>query len=177
MLKRLILGLVKGLVIGGVVALIVVKGLGVATFGGALAYLCAIGTGVLAGLLAGKPVWARGARIEATLKVMVGAGLAAGVMFALRKWVGLSLDLSAMEAGSGLIGDLPAASLPLIGTVLAVLFDLDNTPGEPEPREAEAAAPSRARVAQEDSQLAAADEQHELEDEHAATRGPELRKH
>jgi hypothetical protein len=129
MVKRTVLGLVKGLLIGGLVALLLIEGLGVVTFGTVLAYAFALLTGVLAGLLAGKPIWARGARVEAGLKAIAGALLAVGMMFALRRWVVYSLDLTALGIGSGVIGQLPAISLPVIATVLAVVFELDNTPG------------------------------------------------
>jgi hypothetical protein len=130
MVRRLILGPIKGLLIGGALALILVKGLGVMTFGAAVAYSCAALTGVLAGLLAGKPVWAKDARVEAGLKAVVGAGLAAGLMFALRRWAGIPLDVSGFGGGAGALGELPLVSLPLIAITLALLFDLDNTRDE-----------------------------------------------
>jgi hypothetical protein len=129
MVKRTILGLVKGLMIGGLVALLLIKGLGVVTFGTVLAYAFALLTGVLTGLFAGKPIWAKAARIEAGLKAIAGALLAAGMMFALRRWLVYSLDLTVFGVGSGVIGQLPAISLPVIATVLAVVFELDNTLG------------------------------------------------
>ena len=103
MAKRMILGLIKGLLVGGVVALVLVKGLGVVSFGAALAYVAAVATGALTGLVAGKPVWARGARIEAGVKAFAGALLAAGAMFVLRTWGDFSLDLSAYAAGVGVV--------------------------------------------------------------------------
>ena len=177
MLKRLVFGLAKGLVIGAVVALVLVKGLGVVTFGAALAYVSAIATGVLTGLVAGKPVWARAARIEAALKAIVGAALAAGVMFALRRWAGFSVDLSAIQGGAGLVGDLPAVSLPLVATVLAILFDLDNTPGETEQQGAKTPAASRARVADDKSPQGEAEEPGALEDEDAFSSEQQRRRH
>jgi hypothetical protein len=40
------------------------------------------------------------------------------------------LDLSALGAGVGAAGELAATSLPAVATLLAVLFDLDNTGDE-----------------------------------------------
>lgn len=129
MLKRLIVGLVIGLVIGAVVAAALVQGLGMAVFSSAvLAYLAAAVTGVLTGLVAGKPIWSADGKIEAGLKAFFGVLLSLGGMFALRQWAHVDVDLGALKAGAGELGQLPAASLPLIAAVLAGFFELDNTP-------------------------------------------------
>jgi hypothetical protein len=144
MLRRLILGLVIGFVVGAVLAFGLVR-LGEGTFAGSagdmLAYLSAATAGALTGLVAGKPIWASGARIEAGLKALFGALLAAGGMFALRRWAsGFEPDLSALGGGGPLpVGELPMASLPLIAAVLGGLFGIDNTDepseeGGPRPR-------------------------------------------
>jgi hypothetical protein len=132
MVKRLVVGLLIGLVVGLVLAVGVVKGLGMAvldgTSGAILAYVGAAITGVLVGFVAGKPIWAQGGKIEAGLKAAFGALLAAGGMFALRRWVGMPLDLSGVGAGAGALGLMPAVTFPLISTVLGILFEVDNTP-------------------------------------------------
>ncbi|HVH43689.1 MAG TPA: hypothetical protein VM925_15145 [Labilithrix sp.] len=132
MLKRLIVGLLLGAVVGIVLAVVLVQGLGVTTFdqgalGAAGAYLAAAITGVLTGLVAGKPIWSADGKIEAGLKAFFGALLALGGMFVLRQWVHVNVDLTALKASSGEIGHLPAASLPIIAAVLAGFFELDNT--------------------------------------------------
>jgi hypothetical protein len=135
MLRRLLLGLVFGLIVGGLVAAGLVAGLGIATFsstGGALlAYAAAAVSGVLTGMVAGKPIWSSGAKVEAGLKAFFGALLGAGLMFALRQWAGSwMLSLPAIGAnGSTAIGDLPAVSLPLLAAALGGFFGLDNTGG------------------------------------------------
>jgi hypothetical protein len=129
MLKRLIVGLVLGAIIGAVVAAVLVQGLGMAVFtSGVYAYLAAAVTGILAGLVAGKPIWSADGRIEAGLKAFFGMLLGLGAMVVLRYWVHLGIDLTALKAGAGEIGALPAASLPLIAAVLSGFFELDNTP-------------------------------------------------
>lgn len=156
MARRAVIGLVKGLLLGGVIALVLVKGLGVATFGALLAYPIAVLVGVLAGFVAGRPIWDREGRIEATLKAVVGAIVGAGLMFAMRKWLNPSLDLGSFGAGG--LGELPVVSLPLIATALSVFFELDNT-GEP--------ADDKPRVVS-DGKKARVDDalgEHELEDE------------
>jgi hypothetical protein len=95
MLKRLIVGLILGTVIGAVVAAVLVQGLGMALFSNAVfAYLAAAATGVITGLVAGKPIWAADGKIEAGLKAFFGILLGLGAMFVLRTWANVHLDLS-----------------------------------------------------------------------------------
>jgi hypothetical protein len=151
MVRRLLLGLVLGLIVGGLAAAALVAGLHMTVFdagagGVALAYLAAALTGVLTGLVAGKPIWASGAKIEAGLKAFFGALIATGLMFAARRWLTSSVDLGFMGAGAGPIGELPAASLPLVAAVLGGFFELDNT-GNPDKSAAADAGPrTRKRV-------------------------------
>jgi ABC-type xylose transport system permease subunit len=159
MLKRLIVGAIEGLVLGSLAAVVAIKLLGMTSFAGVIAYLMAVVVGLLTGLVAGKPIWAREAKIEAGLKAFVGAVLAAGALWVLRRWANVEVDLSAFGAGRGVIGELPAVSLPLIATALSLLFELDNT-GEAKAQAREKAA-TKARVA-----AAPGGEAHdELEDE------------
>src|SRR5271170_2252281 len=132
MLRRLIFGLVLGLIVGVALAAGLVR-LGEASFaaggGVVLAYLAAAAVGGLTGLIAGKPIWASGAKVEGLLKALFGALMGAGAMFALRQWAtGFDVNLSFLGAGGPApVGELPAASLPLIAAILGGLFGLDNT--------------------------------------------------
>lgn len=136
MLKRLLFGLVFGLVVGGLLAAAVIKGVGIYAFTGsagsvALAYIFAAVTGVLVGLVAGKPIWASGGQIEAGLKAVVGAGVASAAMWAMRRWLGLDLnfhELGITPAIPTAAGLLPAVTLPLIAAVLGAFYEADNTP-------------------------------------------------
>ncbi|HSO40318.1 MAG TPA: hypothetical protein VLT33_47660 [Labilithrix sp.] len=131
MLKRLIVGLILGTVIGAVVAAILVQGLGMVMFSNAVfAYLAAAATGVITGLVAGKPIWAADGKIEAGLKAFFGILLGLGGMFALRTWGNVHVDLSMLKAGEGMLGYLPAASLPIIAGVLSAFYEIDNSPSE-----------------------------------------------
>ena len=173
MVKRLLFGLVLGLIVGGVIAAAVIKGLGLLTFGldtgGAmLAYLFAAVTGVLVGLVAGKPIWASGGQIEAGLKAIVGALIGAGAMFAMRRWltIDLPLDLHSLggvgPVGPKVLGLLPIATLPLIAAVLGAFYEADNTPepGDKAPKsKGKEGGKSKVRVAD-----AAEDEEEELAD-------------
>ena len=135
MLKRLVDGLVIGTILGGIVAATAIHGLGIVTFNvgfsGVLAYLIAAGTGVLTGLVAGKPIWSKGGQIEAGLKAVAGGLVGAGLMWALRTWAGMHVDLSSIGAGSGAVGMLPATSLPIVAALLGGFFEVDNT-GSPD---------------------------------------------
>ena len=138
MLRRLIVGLVKGLLIGGGVGLLLVKVLGLLYFGAWLAYPLAILVGVLTGFIAGRPIWASGARIEAYLKAGVGAFLASGLLFALRRWATVPIPELPFELGGGagaLLGEVPILVLPLISTVLALLYDFDHAVGKQDEEE------------------------------------------
>ncbi len=137
MLKRALLGLVKGTLIGAVVAAALVKGLGLAVFGGPWLALLAAGiTGALVGVFAGRPLWAPNARIEAGLKALAGALVGAGILLLARRFFPIPVALPA-ELGAGLIGELPVVMLPLVAALLGSLFELDNT--------GDAAAPPTAR--------------------------------
>lgn len=160
MLKRLIVGLILGTVIGAVVAAVLVQGLGMVLFSNAVfAYLAAAATGVITGLVAGKPIWSADGKIEAGLKAFFGVLLALGGMFALRTWANVNLDLSMLKAGEGALGSLPAASLPIIAAVLAGFYEIDNSPSpDGEKKDSAASASSKkgngkkVRVADEDEQ-------------------------
>jgi hypothetical protein len=137
MLKRLLYGLFFGLFVGALLAAAVIKGLGMVAFtgtgGAVLAYVFAAVTGVLVGLVAGKPIWASGGQIEAGLKATAGALVGAGAMFAMRRWLTLDLDLHSLGLGplaAQEAGMLPATTLPLIAAVLGAFYEADNTPSE-----------------------------------------------
>jgi hypothetical protein len=139
MLKRLLVGLVIGLVLGGLLAAVLIKGLAITVFGAgagglAMALLFAAITGVVVGLIAGKPIWASGGQIEAGLKAFFGALLAAGLMYGVRRFLTTEIDLSSLGAGSGALGALPATTLPIIAALLGGFYEVDNTP-EPEKKD------------------------------------------
>lgn len=157
MIKRLVYGLIFGLFVGGILALAVVKGLGELSFGVSaggtvLAYVFAAVTGVLVGLVAGKPIWASGGQIEAGLKAVVGAGIAAAAMWAMRRWLNFDLDFHSIGASPSVptaAGLLPAITLPAIAGLLGAFYEADNTPA-PEDKAAKssgkAAAPAKSKT-------------------------------
>jgi hypothetical protein len=154
MVRRLLVGLVLGLVVGGLAAAGLFYGplhidrFPTDTFGVLLAYATAAITGVLTGLVAGKPIWASGAKIEAGLKAFFGALLAAGLMFALRQWGGaIHVPTTLLTPVEGL-GDMPFTALPLVAAVLGGFFELDNTGGDES--DASGSKASKKRVAEGD---------------------------
>lgn len=127
---RLVWSVVVAGLVGGAVAALAVKVFGIATLTALAAYPLAVLVGVLVGLLAGKPIWAKGARIEAGLKAAFGALVAAGLMYALRSWVSFDLDLSTAGLGQGPAGLLPVVAFPAVALVLSLLFEVDNMFGK-----------------------------------------------
>ena len=128
MVRRLLIGLALGALLGAIAAAALIKGLGVVSFGLLFALASAAVTGAVVGLVAGKPIWANGAKIEAGLKAGAGAILGVIAMFLVRKFIGASVDLTNFGAGAGTIGDLPATSLPIVAALLGGFFEADNTP-------------------------------------------------
>jgi hypothetical protein len=164
MFARLIVGILKGLVVGGLIGFGLLK-LQLAVTPAILAYIAAALTGIIIGLVAGKPIWAKDAKIEAGMKAFVGALLGAGLMFAVRRWLTMPLmpalpnalgAAKQIEAAGGAVtlGQFSMTSLATIAAVLGGFYDADNTP-EPEsadkPADAKASSsaktPTKQRVA------------------------------
>ncbi|HEU4404807.1 MAG TPA: hypothetical protein VFS43_05905 [Polyangiaceae bacterium] len=141
MMKRAAWGLAKGLIVGALIAAALVFGLGVASLTHAAAYIMAGLAGVLTGLVAGKPIWHEGARIEAGLKAFFGAILGAGALYALQRWAPLPAALVPM--GRSFIGDVSVASFPVIAALIGLLYEVDNTPSAEEPAQKKPEAAAR----------------------------------
>ncbi len=141
MLGRLLIGFVKGIILGGLVGFGLAK-LGFAAPPAILAYVAAAVTGVLIGLIAGKPIWAKDAKIEAGMKAVVGALLAGGLMYAARRFLtmpvplalgplgGFNESLNEAASSAGTIGGLALTSLAAVAAVLGGFYEADNTPGD-----------------------------------------------
>jgi hypothetical protein len=133
MLGRLIVGILKGLVVGGLVGFGLFK-LGFFVLPAWLAYIAAAITGILIGLIAGKPIWAKDAKIEAGMKAVVGALLGAGLMFAARKWLTMPLPTTLLSQigvhtkTDVTLGLFPITSLAVLAALLGGFYDADNTP-------------------------------------------------
>jgi hypothetical protein len=126
MLRRLLVGLIEGLAIGLGLGLLAARGLGWSSVSGLTAAAFSAFAGFLVGLIAGRPVWARDAKTEALLKAGVGAVAGVGLSFAIRHWLKVQIDLSALRLGVGSAGSLSATLLPIVTTALALLFEFDH---------------------------------------------------
>lgn len=146
MLGRLLFGIVKGLFVGGLVAFAMTQ-VGFVAPGTFFAYASAALTGVLIGLIAGKPIWAKDAKIEAGMKAFFGALLGAGLMYALRRFGTMAVpfplgplaeantSLGEAAGSSGTVGGLAITSLPLVAGLLGGFYEADNdAPAAPEPK-------------------------------------------
>ncbi|WP_437598922.1 hypothetical protein [Sorangium sp. So ce590] len=143
MLGRLILGVVKGLIVGGLLGFGLAK-LGFAAPIAIVAYVAAALAGVLVGLVAGKPIWAKDAKIEAGMKAFVGALLGVGLMYAARRWLtfpvpvplgelgGANLSLGEAAGSAGTFGGLAITSLAAIAALLGGFYEADNGPSDEE---------------------------------------------
>ena len=135
-LIRLFLGLLKGVIVGGLAGFALAK-LGFVVPGAVVAYGAAALVGVLVACIAGKPIWAKGARIEVGMKALVGALLAPALLYAARRWVTFELpfDLGGMvglESVKAPLGTFALTSYAMVAAVLAAFFDADNdSRGEP----------------------------------------------
>lgn len=154
------MGLLKGSLIGGAIGGLLAFALGIPLLSGWFAYLAVILTGVMVALLAGKPVWARGAWVEVLLKGIAAAMLGAGLLYAVRNYFDTTLALGSSLTGS--LSQLPIVILPLVATVLAVFFEVDNTDA---PEQNDSAQTDRVRVDDTPPNAIEADAEVEVEDE------------
>ncbi len=127
MWKRLGLGLIKGLVIGGAVGAGLQLGLGWTEASGLLGFLIAVGVAGTAGVFAGRPPWQEGAWIEASLKGAVGVGLGAAAYYGLTQ-IPASVQIPFPSLpGTHAFDALPAVFAPAIAGVYGALVELDNS--------------------------------------------------
>jgi hypothetical protein len=167
MLGRLLIGIVKGLLLGALLGFGLVK-LGMAMPIAIVAYLAAAVTGVLIGLVAGKPIWAKDAKIEAGTKAFVGALLSLGLMAAARQWLlgaELPFSLGALGPEHATLGGFAMTSLAGIAGLLGGFYEADNDPQSEEAAPAGAAAGKAGKQQRIASHEAAGEEEEELESE------------
>lgn len=166
---RLLIGLLKGLILGGLVGY-GVAALGFAAPGAIIAYIGAAVVGMLVALVAGKPIWAKDARIEVGMKALAGAILGPGLMWLSRQFLTMALPLDpqlipgvALE-GSVALGTFAITSLAMVAAVLAGFYDADNQSGKADEKGSPDAGAKQRIEAQADVADTALDE---LEDDEA----------
>ena len=128
MVRRLGIGLLKGLLVGAGVGALLQVGLHLAPVAGLLGYLLAMGTGATAGVIAGKPAWRVDSWIETLLKAVFGLGIGALLYWIASSLaaVGVPFELPSAVAGTPWTGQ-PLLFSPAIGAVYGSLVELDNT--------------------------------------------------
>ncbi len=128
MLKRLVMGLVKGVLIGGAVGAGLHFGLGWTIASGLLGYLLAMGAGATAGILVGKPPWKQAAWIESLLKAVAGLGVGALIYWVSSKWGSFELPFAIPGVESGTAWtEVPLLFVTAVSAVFGTLIELDNT--------------------------------------------------
>jgi hypothetical protein len=150
MLSRLLIGLLKGIVVGGLLGFALAK-LGFAVPGALVAYLGVAVVGMVVACVAGKPIWARGSRIEVGMKAAAGGLLAPALLYAVRRWItpGLPLDPASLglDAAGATLGTFAVSSYAMVAAVLAGFFDADNDPADEEQQTAPKTKAPKARIA------------------------------
>ncbi|WP_428266626.1 hypothetical protein [Haliangium sp.] len=129
---RLILGLIKGLVIGGAV------GFGAFKLGmdGGWNWLTYAVVGAMVGFLVGRPIWSHLFDKESTVVVSVIKGIVGGVvgigLYALvaKAWGGFDLELAALDAQPRNLYNWPFLLGGGIGALYGAFVEVDDAPGK-----------------------------------------------
>jgi len=127
MLKRLLVGWIKGLLFGGAVGAAIHFGLHWSAVDNLLGFLIAMGACATTGVLTGRAPWQAGAWIESLLKGIVGAGVGA-----LLYWLGTKIGSFALPFDLGLPEGTPWFAAPIvfapaIASLYGAVIELDNT--------------------------------------------------
>jgi len=147
MFKRLGFGLLKGLVIGGVIGAGLHFGLGWATVTPLLGYLIAMAATASASVLAGKPPWRAGAWIEALLKGLAGVGVGALLYFLGTRFGSFALPFALPGTAIGAAWPtLPILFAPVFAALVGSLVELDNTGGDATGKSARGGSAPKLRV-------------------------------
>jgi hypothetical protein len=132
---RVVLGLLKGAVIGGVLGFGALK-LGVG--GGVAGFLTYAVIGGLVGMICGKPPWRQDTFWTSAIKGVVGVGVGIGLFWLGRKLLGgmhVSLPASLGAPPDRSIAELPILLGPLVGAIWGGIVEIDDggsaKPAEP----------------------------------------------
>lgn len=127
MVKRLLLGLLKGLVIAGALGALFFYAFGLHAVSGVGAFLLAGLATMIAGVFAGQPPWKAGAWVGSILKGLFGFGLGAGLYWVLQRFAP-GTDISAMLRASEptTLATAPVTFMPIVASVYAMLVELDD---------------------------------------------------
>jgi hypothetical protein len=131
MFRRLLLGLLKGLVIGGAIGALMHFALGVAIIpAGALSYLFFGGVAAVAGVAAGQPPWREGAWVGSVLKAIFGFAIGAGIYWAGQRFLNFPIGGIANLPAGATFAQAPLLFAPALAALFSMLIELDDG-GEP----------------------------------------------
>lgn len=127
MVKRLLLGLLKGLVIAGALGALFFYAFGMHAVTGVGAFLLAGLATLLAGVFAGQPPWKTGAWIGSVLKGVFGFGLGAGLYWVLQRFAPAT-DISSVLRSTEptTIATAPLTFMPIIASIYTMLVEIDD---------------------------------------------------
>jgi hypothetical protein len=124
--KRLLLGLLKGIVIGGAFGALVHFALGTTHLDGGVAWanwLLYPIVGAVAGALSGRAPWKPGAWIAGILKGVFGLAVGAGLFALGQKFLP---QVSLVGGGTASLAHAPLFFAPMLATIYATLVELDD---------------------------------------------------
>ncbi|HEY0712394.1 MAG TPA: hypothetical protein VGF45_06955, partial [Polyangia bacterium] len=126
---RVLLGLLKGAVIGGAVGYVAtVAGLGRGSSG----YLVYAAVGFLVGIVCGKPLWRQETLWTPALKGVVGAAILAGLYWGAQKLLGgfsvpLPAALNQVTGGEGRpLVEVPLLLAPALAIIYGIFVEVDD---------------------------------------------------
>lgn len=125
---RLVLGLLKGAIVGAALGFAALK-LGVA--GGAAAFVTYALIGGLAGMICGKPPWRQDTFWTSALKGLFGLAVGAGLYWVGRKVLGFHVTLPASLGAPSdrSFAELPILLGPLVGAIWGAFVEVDDGGG------------------------------------------------
>jgi len=132
MLRRLLWGLVKGVVLGATIGALLHFGLAATPLAGALAYVVYGAVAAIAGVFAGELPWKPGAWIGALIKAILGIGIGALVYFLGSKFLNIPVGGLAGAPDDTVLSQFPLLFAPIVGGVFSGLIELDDGGEKPQ---------------------------------------------
>lgn len=143
MLRRLGIGLLKGLILGIGVGLLFQLALRWTVTPEVLGYLLSMGTGATVATLAGKPPWHDEAWLESLLKAVAGVALGAILYWGAHTYARFGIPVSILDSPE----DTPWTFVPLLyvlptAALVGTFIELDNNPTKRAAKKAGGAKPA-----------------------------------
>jgi hypothetical protein len=123
--KRLLLGMLKGLVIGGAIGALLTFVVGAPVITGWVSYLLYAAVAAIAGVLSGRAPWKPGAWIAAVLKGVFGLVVGAG-LYALGSRFLPELAVAPGVANGVRLASQPLVFAPLVALLYSTFVELDD---------------------------------------------------